>query len=127
MSEALTSFDKAKIRVLLLEGIHASARACFEQAGYTHISEMKEAVLGQALSDLVNEYHILGIRSRSQLTAEVLRPESRVMAVGCFCIGTNQVNLDRAAELAIPVFNGVGHRRSHFTASRGGPSHGASP
>ena len=105
MDKTLTSFDKAKIRVLLLEGIHPSAKACFERAGYTHVTEMKEAISGATLSGLVDEYHILGIRSRTQLTAEVLRPESRLMAVGCFCIGTNQVNLERAAELAIPVFN----------------------
>ena len=68
MDKTLTSFDKAKIRVLLLEGIHPSAKACFERAGYTHVTEMKEAISGATLSGLVDEYHILGIRSRTQLS-----------------------------------------------------------
>ncbi|NZA27436.1 phosphoglycerate dehydrogenase [Luteimonas sp. SJ-92] len=100
-----TSFPKRDIRVLLLEGISQTAVDAFRAAGYSsievHDKSLPEAELARAIADA----HLIGIRSRTQLDAEVLAQARRLIAVGCFCIGTNQVDL-QAAELAgIPVFN----------------------
>ncbi len=100
-----TSLDKSKIKVLLLEGVHPSAVKLFESDGYTqvdyHEKSLPEAQLAKALSNA----YILGIRSATQLTEPLLRQASKLIAVGCFCIGTNQVDL-RAAQLrGVPVFN----------------------
>jgi D-3-phosphoglycerate dehydrogenase / 2-oxoglutarate reductase len=100
-----TSLDKSKIKVLLLEGVHPSAVKLFESDGYTqvdyHEKSLPEAQLAKALSNA----YVLGIRSATQLTEPLLRQASKLIAVGCFCIGTNQVDL-RAAQLrGVPVFN----------------------
>ncbi|MEN1960113.1 phosphoglycerate dehydrogenase [Luteimonas sp. MJ246] len=100
-----TSYPRKDIRVLLLEGLSPSAVAVFRDAGYsdieTHAGSLPEAMLRER----VREAHIIGIRSRTQLTAEVLAEARRLMAVGCFCIGTNQVDLEAAARQGVPVFN----------------------
>lgn len=100
-----TSFAKDRIKVLLLEGIHESASAQLRTQGYSNLAETKTALQGDALTEALADVHILGIRSRTQLTEAVLRSAPRLMAVGCFCIGTNQVQLDAARRLGIPVFN----------------------
>ncbi len=100
-----TSYDKSKMKVLLLEGIHDSAVEGFEQAGYAQIERLKGALTGAALIEKVRDAHILGIRSRTQLTAEVFQNAPHLLAVGCFCIGTNQVNLTAAQLHGVPVFN----------------------
>lgn len=99
------SLDKSKIRVLFLEGIDSSARTIFEEHGYTNVQLLPRALEGAALRDALEDVHILGIRSRTQLTKDVLQSAPKLIAVGCFCIGTNQVNLKTAAENGIPVFN----------------------
>jgi D-3-phosphoglycerate dehydrogenase len=100
-----TSFPKHDIRILLLEGVSRSAVESFHRAGYEHI-ELHEKSLPEAeLKRRIAEAHLIGIRSRSQLTAEVLAQAKRLIAVGCFCIGTNQVDLGAARGLGIPVFN----------------------
>ena len=100
-----TSFDKDKIRVLLLEGIHDNAVHAFGQAGYSNVERRTGAVPEAELPDLVRDVHILGIRSRTQLTAGVLAAADRLLAVGAFCIGTDQIDLAAASERGVAVFN----------------------
>ena len=100
-----TSTSKDKIKFLLLEGIHPSAIAVIQAAGYTQIESLAGALSGEELKSKLAGVHFLGIRSRTQLTQEVLAHASRLAAVGCFCIGTNQVDLAAASDLGIAVFN----------------------
>lgn len=98
------SLPKHKIKVVLFEGIHPSAVAAFEKAGYSEIVCLKEALDSNHL-DILRDAHFVGIRSASKLTREVLLEAKKLVGVGCFCIGVNQVDLDQAALLGIPVFN----------------------
>ncbi|HEX5306539.1 MAG TPA: NAD(P)-dependent oxidoreductase, partial [Dyella sp.] len=100
-----TSYPKQDIKVLLLEGVSQNAVDTFRQAGYTQIEYHQKSLPEAELKARVAEAHIVGIRSRSQLTAEVLSEAKRLIAVGCFCIGTNQVDLATAKKLGVPVFN----------------------
>jgi D-3-phosphoglycerate dehydrogenase len=100
-----TSFPKQDIRVLLLEGVSQSAVESFRQAGYTQIEAHSKALPENELKAQLAEAHIVGIRSRTQLTADALAHARRLIAVGCFCIGTNQVDLPAARRLGVPVFN----------------------
>jgi D-3-phosphoglycerate dehydrogenase len=104
VSEQL-SLPKDKIRTLLLENIAETAVNLLAEDGYTNVTREKKALEGQALKDALKGVHLLGIRSRTTLTAEVLDAADRLITVGCFCIGTNQVDLDAARRLGIPVFN----------------------
>ena len=104
MSDRL-SLPKDRIRVLLLEGISDSAVELLAAAGYENVTRMPKALEGPDLAKALQGVHLLGIRSRTQLTAAALEAADRLIAVGCFCIGTNQVDLATAARLAIPVFN----------------------
>lgn len=104
MSDRL-SLPKDRIRVLLLEGIADSAVALLAGAGYTNVTRLPKALDGEALAEALQGVHMLGIRSRTQLSGEVLERADRLIAVGCFCIGTNQVDLDMARMRGIPVFN----------------------
>jgi len=104
MSESL-SLPKNRINILLLEGISDSAVSYLRDQGYTTITRMAKALDGEALKEALKGVHILGIRSRTQLTADVLAAADRLMVVGCFCIGTNQVDLKAARQLGIAVFN----------------------
>ncbi|WP_296708471.1 phosphoglycerate dehydrogenase [Rhodoblastus sp.] len=99
------SLSKDKIRVLLLEGIHESAVALFNAAGYTNVTRLTKALDGEALREALQGVHIVGIRSRTKLTEEVFEAAGRLIAVGCFSVGTNQVNLNSARVRGIPVFN----------------------
>ncbi len=100
-----TSFPKQDIKVLLLEGVSQSALAAFEAGGYSNIEFHEKALSDQELKRRIADAHLVGIRSRTQLTAEVFGEAKRLIAVGCFCIGTNQVDLGAAEALGIPVFN----------------------
>ncbi|MGB4115763.1 MAG: phosphoglycerate dehydrogenase [Polaromonas sp.] len=100
-----TSFDKAHIKFLLLEGIHPSAVKVLKAAGYSNIESISGALEGDALLAKIADAHFVGIRSRTQLTADVFAHAHKLAAVGCFCIGTNQVDLDAAREKGIAVFN----------------------
>ncbi|MGQ0699987.1 MAG: phosphoglycerate dehydrogenase [Panacagrimonas sp.] len=100
-----TSFPRADIRVLLLEGVSQTALKSFRDAGYSQIEYHEKSLPEAELAARVAEAHIVGIRSRSQLTAPMFQNSRRLMAVGCFCIGTNQVDLAAAQARAIPVFN----------------------
>jgi len=99
------SFDKRRIKFLLLEGIHPRAVELLEQDGYTAVRTLPKSLTGDALKAALKDVHFLGIRSRTELTEEVLAAAPRLAAIGCFCIGTNQVNLAAAAKRGIPVFN----------------------
>lgn len=99
------SLDKEKIRVLLLEGMHQSAVKTFTDAGYTNIEYLKTALDDADLEKKIRDAHIIGIRSRTQLTRDVLKKAKKLFAIGCFSIGTNQVDLPAAKHLGIPVFN----------------------
>jgi len=99
------SLRKDKIRVLLLEGVNDSAVGRLEAAGYTNMTRLKKGLDGEALREALRGVHLLGIRSRTQLTAEVIEAADRLVAVGCFSVGTNQVDLDAARRSGIPVFN----------------------
>jgi D-3-phosphoglycerate dehydrogenase len=90
---------------VLLEGIHPSASEALRRAGYTRIVTHAKALAGDELLAAVAEAHLLGIRSRTRLTAEVLAHAPQLAALGCFCIGTNQVDLKAAMRLGVPVFN----------------------
>jgi D-3-phosphoglycerate dehydrogenase len=100
-----TSLPKDKIRILLLEGVHQSALDTLNQAGYHNIEIHPRALSGDELLEAVAGAHFIGIRSRTQLTREVLDQARKLVAVGCFCIGTNQVDLAAATEKGVPVFN----------------------
>lgn len=99
------SLDKKYIKVLLLEGIHPSSVNSFESAGYTNVEYLKTALDGDKLEQKLKDTHILGIRSRTQLTPQVLKKARKLFAVGCFSIGTNQVELTAAKQQGVPVFN----------------------
>jgi D-3-phosphoglycerate dehydrogenase / 2-oxoglutarate reductase len=99
------SLDKNKLKFLLLEGIHPSAIDVLREAGYTQIESLPGALEGDELKAKIANAHFVGIRSRTQLTADVLAHAHKLAAVGCFCIGTNQVDLNAARERGIAVFN----------------------
>jgi D-3-phosphoglycerate dehydrogenase / 2-oxoglutarate reductase len=100
-----TSTDKDKIKFLLLEGIHPSAAGVLRAAGYSRIESIAGALPEAELKQKMADAHFVGIRSRTQLTADVFAHAPRLAAVGCFCIGTNQVDLNAARERGIAVFN----------------------
>ena len=99
------SLAKDKIKILLLEGVHQSAVEELKSKGYTNIEYLKTSLSDQELIEKVKDVHFIGIRSRTQLTEQVLAHANRLVAIGCFCIGTNQVELPAAQIRGIPVFN----------------------
>lgn len=99
------SFDKSRIKVLLLEGIHENAVNCFRDNGYTDIEYYREALSGRELQKKLEKAHIVGIRSRTELRKEVLAAAPKLFAIGCYSIGTNQVDIHDAKLMGIPVFN----------------------
>lgn len=102
---ANTSLEKDKIRILLLEGIHRNAVDNLKAHGYTNVELLPTALSGNDLKDAIKDAHFIGIRSRTQLTEEVFAAAEKLIGVGCFCIGTNQVDLNAALKRGIPVFN----------------------
>lgn len=99
------SLSKDKISILLLEGIHDSAVELLRARGYSNIESLTKALDEAALIEKIARVHMVGIRSRTQLTEAVLNAASRLFSIGCFCIGTNQVDLSAARRLGVPVFN----------------------
>ncbi len=99
------SLHKQKIKIVLLEGIHANAAKVFSDDGYLEIVQFDKALETKQLIEVLKDANFVGIRSRSKLTAEVLQQAPKLAAIGCFCIGTNQVNLAAARKQGIPVFN----------------------
>jgi len=99
------SLAKDKIKVLLLEGVNDSAVELFHTTGYSNLERLPKALDAAALREAVKGVHILGIRSRTQLTPEIFAAADRLIAVGCFSVGTNQVDLGAARSQGVPVFN----------------------
>ncbi|WP_162045585.1 phosphoglycerate dehydrogenase [Vibrio taketomensis] len=102
---AKVSLEKDKIKILLLEGLHPSTVEVLQAAGYTNIEYHKGSLSDEDLLKAVKDVHFIGIRSRTNLTREVINAAEKLVAIGCFCIGTNQVDLNAAAVRGIPVFN----------------------
>ncbi|PTB82711.1 phosphoglycerate dehydrogenase, partial [Pseudidiomarina aestuarii] len=102
---SLVSLDKDRIKILLLEGVHSSAIEVLKQHGYSNITALKTSLNEDELCEAVKDVHFIGIRSRTQLNARVFKAADKLAAVGCFCIGTNQVDLDAAREHGVVVFN----------------------
>ena len=98
------SYPRARIRILLLENIHPAAVERLEEAGYT-VESHKGALDEDALIEALRGVHVLGVRSKTQVSARVLEAADRLMAVAAFCIGTNQIDLDAAADRGVAVFN----------------------
>lgn len=99
------SLDKSKIKFVLFEGVHQNALDVLHAAGYTNIDYYKKALDGESLIEAIKDAHFIGLRSRTHLTKEVLEKAPKLVAIGCFCIGTNQVDLAAAKQRGIPVFN----------------------
>ena len=99
------SFPREKIHIVLLEGISETAVENLRRGGYSKVTHRTSAAEGHELQELLSSAHMVGIRSRTRLTEEVFQKAPRLMAVGAFCIGTNQIDLEAAARAGIPVFN----------------------
>jgi D-3-phosphoglycerate dehydrogenase len=100
-----TSYPKDKIRILLLENISDTAVRLFREHGYTDIRKLHGALSEDELIPEIRNVHLLGIRSKTQVTAKVLAAAGKLQAIGCFCIGVNQVNLKAATHQGVTVFN----------------------
>lgn len=100
-----TSFEKRKIKFLFLEAVHQSALDTLKKAGYENVECLQTSLEEEELKAKIAGVHFIGIRSRTQLTEAVFDTANKLLAVGCFCIGTNQVDLTSALIRGIPVFN----------------------
>ena len=99
------SLGRDKIPIVLLEGVHPRAIETFRADGYTAVDAHARALPEDRLGAALRKARLVGLRSRTKLTREILERAPRLIAIGCFCIGTNQVDLDAAEELGVPVFN----------------------
>ncbi|MEI9944801.1 MAG: phosphoglycerate dehydrogenase [Chitinophagaceae bacterium] len=100
-----TSYPKEKIRILFLENISDQAVKNFQRNGYTQVEKITKALTEEELIKEIKDVHILGIRSKTKITQKVLDAAQKLQAIGCFCIGVNQVNLDAATKNGVTVFN----------------------
>ena len=100
-----TSYPKDKIKILMLENISDAAIKVFKDAGYADIKKISGALSEEQLINEIKQVHMVGIRSKTQITEKVLQHAEKLQAIGCFCIGTNQVNLQAARKKGIVVFN----------------------
>lgn len=100
-----TSLAKEKIKILLLEGVHQSALEELKSQGYSNIEYLKTSLAEDELIEKISSVHFIGIRSRTMLTDKVLSHAKKLAGIGCFCIGTNQVDTKSAQKRGIPVFN----------------------
>ena len=105
MTVSKLSLPKGKIKVLLLENVHSSAVDLFQRHGYHQIEQIGDALDESELKSRIADVHMIGIRSRTQITEPVLSAAEKLMVIGCFCIGTNQVETTAAKMRGIPVFN----------------------
>ncbi len=100
-----TSFPKEKINILLLEGVHPSALDLFKEQGYRNIELITGSPDAKVLKEKIQEVHLLGIRSKTQINANILKAGRRLLGIGAFCIGTNQIDMNAANDYGIAVFN----------------------
>lgn len=98
------SYPKNRIKVLLLENIHPNAKTYLSEEGYP-VELLPHSLSEDELCEKIKDVSIIGIRSKTQLTRKVIQHAERLIGVGCFCIGTNQVDLEACLERGIPVFN----------------------
>ena len=105
MKASPTSYPRTKIKILLLENIADSAVEELKQGGYTDIERLSGAVSEDDLIRAVKGVHLLGIRSKTRVTENVIEAADKLLAIGCFCIGVNQVDLKAATEKGVAVFN----------------------
>ena len=105
MKTTQTSYPRSKIKILLLENISDAAAAELEASGYAEIKQIKGALSEADLAEEIKGVHILGIRSKTQVTKTVLDNAGKLLAIGAFCIGINQVDLQSATEKGVAVFN----------------------
>ncbi len=105
MEPTKTSYPKEKIRILFLENISDAAVKNFSKHGYVQVEKITKALSEDDLVREIKDVHILGIRSKTQITAKVLDAAKKLQAIGCFCIGVNQVDLNAATEHGVVVFN----------------------
>ncbi len=101
----VTSYPKEKINILFLENISKTAAERFIDAGYTSVKRLSGALPESELIKEIKNVHLLGIRSKSKITPEVLKNAKKLQAIGCFCIGTNQVDMKEATNKGVAVFN----------------------
>src|SRR6185436_4841169 len=101
----ITSYPKEKINILFLENISDAALKQFKEAGYISARKLNGALSEDELIQEVKDVHLLGIRSKTQITAPVLEAAKKLQAIGCFCIGVNQVDLKTATKQGVIVFN----------------------
>lgn len=99
------SLRKEKIKILLLEGVHPYAVEIFKEYGYNNIENIPTTLDPDTLREKIKDIFILGVRSRSRITADIIQQAPKLITIGCFCIGTDQISLDAAARKGIPVFN----------------------
>jgi len=97
-------YESREVRVVLLENIHARAVESFQRLGYS-VAHYKQALEGDELKYAIKDAQIVGIRSKTNFTKDIIESAPNLWAVGAFCIGTNQIDLDVAARLGVPVFN----------------------
>src|SRR5437763_9120858 len=100
-----TSYPKDKIKILFLEGIHASAEKILKENGYSSIESVSSSIPEKELAKKIADVHLLGIRSKTQLTKNVFSNANKLIAAGAFCIGTNQIEMNSATENGIAIFN----------------------
>ncbi len=103
--ENKTSYPKEKINILLLEGVHPIAVKMLKESGYTSIEILKESLPEKELMQKIREVHLLGIRSKTQVTASIFQKGEKLLSVGAFCIGTNQVDMKAAISSGVALFN----------------------
>src|SRR4030095_1526229 len=100
-----TSYPKEKVNVLFLENISDTAVKLFKDQGYSSVRKLGGALSEEDLVKEIKNVHLLGIRSKTQITPKVLEAAVKLQAIGCFCIGVNQVNLKSATQHGVAVFN----------------------
>src|SRR6266545_1669769 len=105
MEPTKTSYPKEKIRILFLENISEAAVKNFSNHGYVQVDKINKAMTEEEIIREIKDVHILGIRSKTHITSNVLDAAKKLQAIGCFCIGVNQVDLSSAREHGVTVFN----------------------
>jgi D-3-phosphoglycerate dehydrogenase len=105
MKTSQTSYPRNRVKILLLENISEAAVNDLRHAGYTHLKKIPGALSEKELCDAVSDAHILGIRSKTHVTKKILAAAEKLLAVGAFCIGTNQIDLKAATQKGVAVFN----------------------
>jgi len=105
MDKQPTSYPKEKVNILFLENISDAAVKQFKDAGYTSVRKLSGALSEEQLIKEIKDVHLLGIRSKTQITSKILEAATKLQAIGCFCIGVNQVDLKKATQQGVVVFN----------------------